>query len=657
MICHKVRPHAWQIRDERSLAHSKEPLLCQYPWRNPLSVTIILLSFEISPADMHHSSRPAICRGLILITMMVMLSSLASATISVQPGGSIQSAIEAAEPGQIIEVQNGTYLERINLTKSLCLKGLGRPIIDASGKGSAITISASGSTLLGFTATGSGSSSEDAGIRVLSNGNILKDNLAIKNNNYGIMLLKAEKNTVFLNSANENQKGGILLAYSDNNQVWGNNARGNGNGIAIETSRGNTIHANNLMENGVGISISNYNFSESIIKGSKGVSIQSGSSEEVAVYNISEASKSPSLPSTNILYDNVLQDNRQDSFDDGRNQWDNGTAGNHYSNYDSREEGCKDRNRDGICDSSYSIPGGSNEDKWPLASADAILSYRSRGLEGFEMKMEQRCYLPGSDVAVAYLAPGNFSGWAGIVRANRPGALSYQSLAGPSGKLNLKAPEQEGPYEIRMYNMADDLVATLLFNVSIPTITATPASLSICEQITVNYTGAPGFENDWIAMYESNSTDSSFINRQYLEGNENGTLDLYLPDPGRYMLRMFQNDSYNQLAASNSIEVKEYSGRKVIASPSHVAPGGTVTVTYWGAPASGTGIIGMYGVNRPDKFALEKRGLGSKNCGRMTWQLPYEPGNYDFRMFYSDITSEGQGAYQLLGQSNGVTVG
>ncbi|HOU71562.1 MAG TPA: hypothetical protein PLK88_09225, partial [Methanothrix sp.] len=197
----------------------------------------------------------------------------------------------------------------------------------------------------------------------------------------------------------------------------------------------------------------------------------------------------------------------------------------------------------------------------------------------------------------------------------------------------------------------------LPFNVGIPTITATPASLSTCEQITVNYTGAPGFENDWIAMYESNSTDSSFINRQYLEGNENGTVDLYLPDPGNYMLRMFQNDSYNQLAASNSIEVKEYSGRKVIASPSHVAPGGTVTVTYWGAPASGTGIIGMYGVNRPDKFALEKRGLGSKNCGRMTWQLPYEPGNYDFRMFYSDITSEGQGAYQLLGQSNGVTVG
>ncbi len=97
-------------------------------------------------------------------------------------------------------------------------------------------------------------------------------------------------------------------------------------------------------------------------------------------------------------------------------------------------------------------------------------------------------------------------------------------------------------------------------------------------------------------------------------------------------------------------------GNKVIATPSQVAPGGTVTVTYWGAPPEGTGIIGMYGVNRPDKFPVGKRSVGSENCGRMTWQLPNEPGRYDFRMFRSDITSEGQGAYQLLGQSRVVTV-
>ena len=155
-------------------------------------------------------------------------------------------AINAANPGQIIEVQNGTFHERVNITKPLILKGVGKPIIDAEGMGSAMTISANGSTLMGFTATGSGKNANDAGIRVLSYGNIIKDNTAIKNNNYGIILYHVDKNTVFLNTVIENKNGGILLTHSNNNQVWGNYAGMNWNGISIETSRGNTINANNL---------------------------------------------------------------------------------------------------------------------------------------------------------------------------------------------------------------------------------------------------------------------------------------------------------------------------------------------------------------------------------------------------------------------------
>jgi hypothetical protein len=49
--------------------------------------------------------------------------------------------------------------------------------------------------------------------------------------------------------------------------------------------------------------------------------------------------------------------------------------------------------------------------------------------------------------------------------------------------------------------------------------------------------------------------------------------------------------------------------------------------------------------------------IGSKSCGSITWQLPGDPGQYDFRMFRSAITEVGEGAYQILGQSNVVTVG
>jgi nitrous oxidase accessory protein len=605
---------------------------------------------------------PGMSIGVILAVIAVMLSGLAGATFSVEPGHSIQSAINMANPGQIIEVQNGTFNEKVNVTKPLTLKGVGKPIIDAGGIGSAITISANGSTLLGFTATRSGQGAGDAGIKVLSDGNIIKDNIAIKNNNHGIFLYHVDKNTVFLNSAIENKKSGIMLVHSNNNQIWGNNISTNWNGISIETSRSNAIKANNLTRNEMGINISNQNLSESITAKGKGVSIKYGSSGQLTTFNINK--NSSSSPDVNLLYQNDLQDNHQNAFDDGYNQWDNGEAGNHYSDYDGREQGCKDRNRDGICDSSYNIPGGDNMDKLPKASPDAILSYKSKGIMGSELKIDHKTFLPGMDVNVTYVAPRNFSGWVGVMKADLPmgraskeEALSYQNLAGPSGMVLLSAPIDNGSYDIGMYNFTSgEEIVSLDINVGIPTIIAAPPSLNTCELINVSYAAAPGYENDWIAMFKSGSPEESYITRRYLNGNENGIVTLEASDPGSYDFRMFENDSYTQLATSNSVEVKAYKGRKVIASPSHVAPGGIVTVTYWGAPSSGTGIIGLYGVNRPDKFALEKRGLGSKNCGRMTWRLP-GPGRYDFRMFYSDITSVGQGAYQILGQSNVVTVG
>jgi nitrous oxidase accessory protein len=606
----------------------------------------------------------------ILAIIVLMLSGLACATTYyVKPGQSIQSFINAANPGQIVEVQSGTYHESINVTKTLTLIGMGNPIIDADGQGSAIIISANGTTLLGFEATGSGKDANDAGIKVLSDGNTIKDNMAVENDNYGIILYYAEKNNVVLNNMKENKKGGILLVHANDNQIWENNASMNWDGISLLTSRGNTINANNLTRNNMGINISNINLSESVTakgKGKgKGVSIAYVSGKQSTPYSIGQNSTNSSSAGANLLYLNELQENIQNAFDDGHNQWDNDLAGNHFGDYDAREQGCNDRNRDKICDSGYSIPGGSNVDRMPKASPDAILSYKSRGLMGSELKMDQRTYLPGHDVNVLYGAPENFSGWVGVMKTDQPRgkasqdmALSRQDLAGSSGMLMLKAPADEGPFDLRMYNTTSgEEMVSLNFSVRVPTINATPVQVNTGELITVSYKGAPGYENDWIAMYKSGSPDDSYTSRQYLDGKENGTLTLEASDPGIYEFRLFQNDSSTRLATSNSVEIKIMKGNKVIASPSQVAPGGTVTVTYWGAPPEGTGIIGMYGVNRPDKFPVGKRSVGSENCGRMTWQLPAEPGRYDFRMFRSDITSEGQGAYQLLGQSSVVTVG
>jgi len=102
------------------------------------------------------------------------------------------------------------------------------------------------------------------------------------------------------------------------------------------------------------------------------------------------------------------------------------------------------------------------------------------------------------------------------------------------------------------------------------------------------------------------------------------------------------------IAASNSVVVKENAGHKVTAEPSQVAPGGTVTITFWGAAQAS--VVGMYGMTRPDRFDLGKRSTGGRSCGSMVWKLPAASGQYDFRLFQDDINRP------LLAQSNVVTV-
>lgn len=625
----------------------------------------------IIPLNMQIRSYPRISKSIAAILVITVALSFvlmnASAISTVVPGESIQSAIDEASPGQIIEVQNGTYFENVNVTKTVTLKGMGNPIVDAGGRGSAITLSANDSILQGFTATGSGIDALDAGITVLSSGNIIKGNAVSENGNCGIVVYHSDDNTLFQNEVTENKNGGILLDHSDSNQVWGNYASGNGFGIAIDTCRANTINSNNLTGNKIGINITNNNIRDSVVNRGKGISIEYKSSSQSEAYSIDKNSTVVSVES-NLIFDNNLQDNELNAYDDGNNRWDNDKSGNHYSSYDSREQGCKDRDRDGICDKSYSISGGRNVDELPKASEDAILSYKAQGLSGSELKIEQKNYLPGEDVNVNYKAPGNISGSLCVLKAKGTGtkahgkaskndALSSCSFVGSAGKLTLMAPQDNGSYEIVMFNgSSNEQVASLGFKVSVPIVSATPDSLYTCEKITVRYSGVPGLENDWIAMYKSGDSDTNPIGRRYLDGKENGTVAQTASDPGSYEFRIFKNDSYTRLAVSNIIVAKAYKGTKVVVSPTVVSPGGTVTVTYWGAPASGSGVIGMYGMSRPDKFPIETRGLGSSNCGSMTWRLPTTKGQYDFRMFYQAITSVNQGAYQLLGQTDVVTV-
>ncbi len=164
----------------------------------------------------------------------------------------IQTAIEYASPGDEIHVDSGTYYENVNITKRLILRGVdtggGMPVVDAGGFGNAIILSADGIMLEGFTATKSNNPTY-AGIKLVSNNNILTGNNA-SNNNYGIRLYNSNNNTLNGNNASNNYDG-IHLEYSNNNTLNGNNASSNNQYAILLASSTNNMLSSNYGSNNI----------------------------------------------------------------------------------------------------------------------------------------------------------------------------------------------------------------------------------------------------------------------------------------------------------------------------------------------------------------------------------------------------------------------
>ena len=278
-----------------------------------------------------------IVAGILLVLLLA--GSAGAATLTVDDSGGamytrIQDAISNARAGDTILVYSGTYYENVNVNKTLILRGVdnggGKPVVDANRKGSAITVASKGSTLEGFTAMNS-SGWWTAGILVrYLNNNIIRNNTAF-NNNIGIYLSSSSFNILSGNNASNNYATGIFVS-SSNNTLSGNTASNNIYGISLNYAYNNTISSNDVDSN---------SYRGIYLLASRG----------------------------NILYRNDLVNNTNYSaYDDGNNQWDSGTVGNHYSNFDEPGEGCIDSDSNGIYDSSYSIPGGLSMDRYPLVS-------------------------------------------------------------------------------------------------------------------------------------------------------------------------------------------------------------------------------------------------------------------------------------------------
>jgi len=333
---------------------------------------------------------------------------------------SIQDAVYAANEGDTIYVYSGTYQESVGINKRITLWGEDKEttIIDNSGNvdDSAIRLyndvygDANGCTIKGFTikaekARGTIQLSGVSDIFISDNkvygglkiigliGSTSKNNIITNNvfQEYGIYLQYYSSNPtdsyniISGNIISNFYDNAIEVEYSNYNTIEDNTITNcNGYGLFLGNSHHNIIKDNVIKNNGIGIhlSVSDYNsIYSNIISMNEYQGIQGHGINSNSIYDNTITDNNPSGESyyyglkisgynsasqtvdsyNNLIYGNTFSGNTNNAFDKYTNDWDNGyPLGNYWDNYFG-----SDKNKDGIGDIPYNIPGGNSVDHYP----------------------------------------------------------------------------------------------------------------------------------------------------------------------------------------------------------------------------------------------------------------------------------------------------
>ncbi|MDG6221498.1 MAG: right-handed parallel beta-helix repeat-containing protein, partial [Candidatus Thermoplasmatota archaeon] len=168
---------------------------------------------------------------------------------------SIQDAVDAADPGDVIYVMPGTYYENVVINKPLMLAGLDMygVIIEGGNTGPGLTIASTSNVFVeGFTVQNS----------TTGNGNIvveqssycrLEDIVSNDSSTNGIMIDRSNDIEIVYTYLQDNNQRGIYIYQSDSISIDRGEITRNGNaGIYLQDSGNNTIEDSNIYSNSPG---------------------------------------------------------------------------------------------------------------------------------------------------------------------------------------------------------------------------------------------------------------------------------------------------------------------------------------------------------------------------------------------------------------------
>jgi hypothetical protein len=231
-----------------------------------------------------------------------------------------------------------------------------------------------------------------------------------------------------------------------------------------------------------------------------------------------------------------------------------------------------------------------------------------------------------------------------------------QATAAGSITFTLPASLSPGSYDMRLFsnNSMNRLAISNVITVTAPapTLAVSPVTISNGGTLTATWSGiASPSVNNWIGIYAAGAPDANFLSQTFTSGVAAGTTSMILSGlpVGTYELRLFADSAFTRLAVSNSFSV--IPGATIQASPSTVAAGGTLTVTWQGVVTPmGGDWIALAPVGSADTVYVSYQYTGGTASGSQTLAVPVNAsGSYEVRLFSNNT-------YQKLGVSNVVTV-
>ncbi|MDQ3668519.1 MAG: DUF1800 family protein [Acidobacteriota bacterium] len=307
----------------------------------------------------------------------------------------------------------------------------------------------------------------------------------------------------------------------------------------------------------------------------------------------------------------------------------------------------------------------------------AVPCYSLAGQEVYTVSAGPTTVNPGQTINVSWTAPAGrpANDWIGLYVVGDPDTsyLSYQYTAGaPSGSLPFAAPAQAGQYEFRYFTedsynrVSTSNAITVTGGTPTFSLSASPTTVNPGQAIMVSWAAPAGRPaNDWVGLYVVGDPDTGYLSYQYTAGAPSGSLPFAAPaQAGQYEFRYFTDDSYNRVATSNTVTVggaptptptpvptpTPIPSFSVMASPSTVNPGQTITVT-WTAPAGrpANDWVGLYKVGDPETSYLSYQYTAGAASGNASFTAPGQAGQYEVRYFTDD-------SYNRVATSNTVTV-